>query len=68
MLARDAARSTPYNRSFVGRDSRDAGGAGVERKSAIEKERTRVRVLITLNGRARIVEAAEEASIRMQSC
>ena len=65
MLARDAARSTACNRSFIGTDSRDAGGSGVGRKSAIEKERTRVRMLITLNGHIRNVEAAEEVSIHM---
>ena len=53
----DATRRMMGNRGSVGRDARDAGNAGVGRKSAIDTEQTHMRVLVTVSGSACIVEA-----------
>ena len=50
-------RCTMGSRSSVERNVRNASGAGVGRESAIDKKRACMQVLITVSGRACIVEA-----------
>ena len=50
-------RCTMGSRSSVERDARDASGASIGRESVIDEKRACMQVLVTVSGRACIVEA-----------